>query len=99
MSNAKYDEGKPHPSFVPPALIRAVMEIREYGNRKYHSPENWKSVEPDRYHEAMLRHMLASWEDWQSIDSESGMPHLWHIACNAAFLCAFMEEEENGLPK
>lgn len=91
---AKADAGKPHPSYVPVEIIEAVMRVREYGNQKYHDPENWKTVEADRYWEALLRHCMAAWKDWRKKDEESGLPHLWHIACNAAFLCAMMEEKE-----
>lgn len=86
-NEAKADSGKPRPSLVPAALIEAVMAIREYGCKKYHDPDNWKRVAPDRYWDAMLRHILAAWDDHGAIDKESGMPHLWHIACNVAFLC------------
>ena len=86
MSEAKSDSGKPHPSYVPPAIIRSVMAVREYGNRKYHDPQNWRTVEPERYHEAMLRHILAAWEDPYSVDPESGLMHIEHAACNIAFL-------------
>ena len=89
----KADADKPHPSLVPPALVRGVDAIREYGCTKYHDPENWRKVEPQRYWDALLRHTLAAWEDWTAVDDESGMPHLWHIACNAAFLMSFMEDE------
>lgn len=54
--------------------------------RKYHDPENWRSVEPQRYRDALYRHWLAYLEDPGGVDEESGLPHLWHLACNAAFL-------------
>lgn len=50
----KADAGKPHPSYVPVALIEAVMEVREHGCEKYGSPDNWRGVEPERYHQALL---------------------------------------------
>lgn len=93
---AKSDSGKPRPSLVPPALIRGVDAIREYGCKKYTDPNNWRRVEPQRYWDALLRHGLAAWDNWKAVDPESGMPHLWHIACNAGFLMQYMEEE-NGL--
>lgn len=91
---AKADAGKPHPSYVPVEIIEAVMRVREYGNAKYKSPDNWKQVESQRYWDALLRHAMAAWDDWTSVDEESGLPHLWHICCNAAFLCARMKKEE-----
>ena len=85
-SEAKDDRGKPHPSYVPVALIRAVMAVREYGTAKYGDPDNWRRVEPERYHEALLRHVLAIWHDPYAVDEESGLLHLAQICCNAAFL-------------
>lgn len=89
---AKLDKGKPRPTLVPVSLIHAVTAIREYGCQKYHDPENWKQVEPQRYRDALYRHWLAYLEG-EETDPESGYPHLWHIACNAAFLIE-MEKKE-----
>ena len=89
---AKADSGKPRPSLVPPALIRGVDAIREYGCRKYSDPDNWRRVEPQRYWDALLRHVLAAWDDWKAVDPESGLPHLHHIICNAGFLAQYMED-------
>ena len=93
---AKYDTGKPHPSYVPPELIYSVMRVREYGNAKYHDPHNWRQVEPERYHEALLRHILAAWNDPYSVDPESGLLHLEHAACNIAFLLSLKEEKNHA---
>lgn len=92
-SEAKADAGKPHPSYVPVALIRAVMEVREYGTSKYGDPDNWRRVEPERYHEALLRHALEIWHDPYAVDEESGLLHLAQIATNAGFLLEMQEEE------
>lgn len=90
---AKADAGKPRPSLVPPALVRGVAAVREYGCAKYHDPENWRKVEPQRYWDAALRHALAAWDDYTARDEESGLPHIWHMACNLAFLMQEMEGE------
>ena len=90
---AKADAGKPHPSYVPVEIIEAVMRVREYGNKKYHDPDNWKTVEPERYHDALLRHVLRAWNDPYAVDPESGLLHLEHVACNIAFLLAMRKEE------
>lgn len=93
LPGAKHDDGKLQLSAVPPEAIVAIARIREYGNRKYADPENWRRVLPEKFHEAMLRHCLAIWEDPFAVDPESGLPHLWHLMCNGAFLCAMMKEE------
>ena len=92
--SAKADKGKPRPTLVPTSLIRAVTEIREYGCQKYHDPENWRNVEIQRYRDALLRHLMDYQDDPKSVDEESGLPHLWHAACNIAFLIE-MERENN----
>ena len=86
QQEAKADGGKPRPTLVPPSLMEAVTAIREYGCSKYHDPDNWKRVEPQRYRDAAYRHWLAYLKDPHSVDEESGLPHLWHLACNVAFL-------------
>lgn len=88
--SAKADSGKPRPTLVPTSLIRAVTAIREYGCQKYHDPENWRNVEPQRYQDSLYRHWLAYLEG-EVDDPESGLPHIWHVACNIAFLIE-MEE-------
>ena len=82
---AKADSGKPRPTLTPVSLIDAVTAVRMYGNEKYHDPENWRKVEPQRYRDALYRHWLAYLKG-EKCDLESGLPHLWHLACNAAFL-------------
>lgn len=81
----KADAGKIRPTLVPVSLIKAVAAVREYGCAKYHAPDNWKKVEPQRYKDALYRHWLA-YLSGEERDPESGLPHLYHLACNAAFL-------------
>ena len=82
---AKADSGKVRPTLVPPSLVMAVANVREYGCKKYKDPDNWRKVEPQRYKDALYRHFLA-YLSGEKIDNESGLPHLWHMACNIAFL-------------
>ncbi len=84
---AKHDAGKPRLSLVPTEIIRGVAAVREYGNRKYGSPDNWRTVEPWRYWDAAYRHLLDCIDNPAAVDPESGLPSLWHLACNIAFLC------------
>lgn len=83
--DAKADKGKVRPTLVPPSLVLAVAKIREYGCRKYNDPENWRRVEPQRYRDALYRH-LPAYFGGEKNDEESGLPHLHHAACNIAFL-------------
>ena len=87
--HAKQDYGKAKLSLVPRRIIWDVAAIREYGNDKYPDggPDNWRGVEPERYRDAAYRHFLRYLDDPKAVDPESGLPHLWHLACNIAFLC------------
>ena len=83
----KADNGKPRVTLVPLQIIRDIARVREFGLQKYKEKESWKSVEPERYRDALLRHCMLYIEDPFGLDEESGLPHLWHLACNVAFLC------------
>lgn len=87
---AKADDGKPQLRLVPTQIIEDIAIVREYGNAKYPDggPDNWKTVDIERYKDAFFRHWLLYLNDPDGIDEESGLPHLWHCACNMAFLCA-----------
>ena len=89
--DAKADAGKLQLTLVPRNIIRAIAVIRMYGNEKYGDPENWREVDKQRFRDAAFRHFLAYLDDPEGVDEESGKPHLWHLACNIAFLC---EQEE-----
>lgn len=91
---AKADKGKPDIYLVPPEIFEAIAYIRMYGNEKYHDPDNWKTVEIERYYSAAMRHMLA-WRRGETVDVESGYSHLWHAACNLAFMIS-LENKQIG---
>ena len=100
MNQAKDDAGKPKYTLVPVEAIKAIERVRAFGCMKYHDPDNWKLVEPDRYWEATLRHIIKAWHDWRKRDEESGLYHLEHILCDCAFLMAMIEEDDDKrLPK
>lgn len=85
--NGKDDADKPVPHRVPPAIIWAIEKVRAFGCRKY-PEDSWREVETQRYWDAAMRHMLTAWEDFRAVDPESGLPHIWHVACNLAFIIA-----------
>lgn len=86
--NAKADAGKLRLTLVPRQIIRDIAAVREFAvNGKYKAPDNWKQVEACRYRDAAFRHFLAYLDDPESVDEESGLKHLAHLATNIAFLC------------
>lgn len=92
----KEDAGKLKLTLVPRGIIRAIARIRMYGTEKYGDPENWRRVDPTRYRDAAYRHFLDYLDNPKGLDEESGLPSLWHLACNIAFLIEMEGREDNG---
>ena len=86
MDNYKFDSNKPRLDLVPPEIIEAVGTVRTYGVQKYGEEYSYRKVEPKRYRAALMRHICAWLKNPHGVDEESGLPHLWHVACNVAFL-------------
>ncbi len=92
----KHDSGKWRFSLVPVCAIKSVIDVLEFGAKKY-APGNWKTV-PDaktRYFDATIRHVTAWWEGEKS-DSESGLPHLAHAVCCLLFLLWLDKEQSDA---
>ena len=68
---AKADAGKLQLTMVPRQIIREIARIRMYGNAKYGDPENWRTVEKERYRDAAFRHFLAYLDEPGGLDEES----------------------------
>lgn len=88
----KSDLGKPKVSLVPLQIVKDIAAVREYGINKYGDSQSWKEVECQRYIDALGRHCMDFLNDPIGLDEESGLPHLWHLECNAAFLSVLLKE-------
>ena len=82
----KHDGGKPRLSLVPAEAIEAIGIVMTHGAEKY-GVESYRQVAPERYRDALMRHICKWLKDPHGVDEDSGLPHLWHIITNAAFLC------------
>lgn len=95
----KFDGGKVRLDLLPWDSLTAVAEVLTFGANKYEE-DGWKNV-PNaykRYTAAQLRHHAAA-ELGEEVDTESGLPHLAHEACNALFrLHFYLEENKNAFP-
>jgi len=94
-SGIKHDQGKPNLSLLPASFIVGVTQVLDFGAKKY-AAHNWrKGFAWSRTYSAALRHLTA-WNEGEQADSESGLSHLKHAACNLAFLIEF-EEKRLGI--
>lgn len=89
----KHDGGKPRLDLVPPELIEAVGTVMTHGAEKY-GEASYRNVEPKRYRSALMRHICKWLKEPHGKDEDSGLPHLWHIACNVAFLLELDKEDK-----
>ena len=82
----KHDQAKPRFSLIPHQALWQVVAVLEFGAKKY-GTENWRGVENarQRYFDACHRHLNAWWQG-ESVDDESGLPHLAHAVCCLIFL-------------
>lgn len=82
----KYDTGKLRWSLLPWGAVEWAVKVLEHGATKY-GDNNWQLVEngAKRYNDALIRHTAAI-QKGETLDPESGLPHLAHVAVNALFL-------------
>lgn len=95
MSGQKFDAGKTRYDLLPPEALEAMARVLTFGAEKY-GDRNWEQgIEEGRLFGAAQRHLWADWRG-EPTDLESGMPHLWHAACNLAMLIAQRERKANS---
>lgn len=90
----KFDNGKVMMELLPLPVMEEVAKVLTFGAKKY-APNGWQKLPnaEERYLGAMLRHLSAI-QKGESVDPESGLPHINHVACNAMFLTYFEMEKQ-----
>lgn len=80
MQGIKFDQGKPDLSMVSYDLLEEIAYVREFGAKKY-ARDNWKlGFKVTRSCAAALRHIF-KFLSGETLDPESGRPHLAHAVC------------------
>ena len=89
LSGKKSDEGKLRFSLLPWDALEKVVEVLEYGAKKY-SDYGWKDVDNGYYCfiDAAFRHIKSIMENFD-YDDESNLLHIAHAATNLLFALHF----------
>lgn len=90
----RYNQGKLRVDLIPPKFLEEVAKVLTFGAAKY-SANNWKNFTAEQQSEilgSLLRHIL-EYQKGNKLDSESGLHHLAHAACNIAFILYFEEQK------
>lgn len=95
LGGVKHDQGKTEWTLLPWKSLKEIVDVLTFGKIKY-SRDNWKNVEPDRYKDALLRHIFA-WLEGEKLDPESGKHHLAHAGCCLLFLLWFEAGQDDKL--
>lgn len=84
---------------IPPEAEKALATILTYGAQKY-APRGWEKGLPWSETIGSLRRHLNAFMSGEIIDPESGLPHVYFILTNAAFLVTMVERRPdlNDLP-
>ena len=92
----KKDNGKPRLDLVPLEILEPLARVREFAVKKYGQDgiEAWREISDDRLLAALLRHLVTYQKNPNALDEESGLPAIYHVAINAAFLAIKTAEKE-----
>jgi hypothetical protein len=95
----KHDDGKPNPFSVLsqfPHALEAVVKRGDDAIEKYGTYSNWRTVNADRYKNALMRHQLAIWKG-EHRDEETGQLHYAAVAWNALAILELEIQAEYNL--
>ena len=84
----KDDGGKAPWHLLPPDALNQIVQVLEFGARKY-GDRNWeRGMNWSRPFSALMRHMWAWWRG-EDRDPETGLSHLAHAGCCLLFLLTY----------
>jgi len=95
----RFNKGKIDLDQCPTSIIAAVAlgfmkNSTKYGGK--YPDNNWRrGMDHSTPYNCMLRHLM-QYKDGEDLDVDSGLPHLYHAACNLAMLIEYMETFPEG---
>jgi hypothetical protein len=96
----KYDSGKPKVFPGYNLMLEAAHKGFLHGKKKYGEYAQFKhGLAPERIINSYYRHLLQSQGTHTELDSESGLPHLYHAASCLLMLAVISEQHVNETGK
>lgn len=92
---SRYNQNKLRFDLVPTHAQEQFVTVLTLGAQKY-GDENWRKGFPWRSVGASLERHLHAWKKGEDVDAESGLSHMAHIMCNAAFLLEYEQIYKEG---
>lgn len=90
----RFDAGKERAELLCPVALTGVSAVLTFGAKKY-ADHNWaKGMAWGKVIGSMLRHTF-KFMGGEDVDSESGLPHVDHIMCNAMFLSNYYRRHKD----
>jgi hypothetical protein len=95
----RLNTGKIEMSQCPASLATAVSMVlmkssKEYGGK--YDKRNWaRGMSWSTVYDCLQRH-ATKWYSGEEVDSETGLNHLYHMACNVAFLIEYIDTYPQG---
>ena len=91
----RFNKGKTRHDLVPSFAQEQYAKVLTKGAEKY-AERNWeKGMEWSKVLASMKRHILA-YESGEDYDPETGLLHMSHVMCNAAFLTEYYKIYPQG---
>jgi hypothetical protein len=92
----RFNEGKLQWTMMDFKSMAPMIQVLMYGAKKY-DRDNWKKACPKKLDllDSLERHFIGLVAG-ESVDPESGLPHIGHLMCNAMFY-SYWEQKTNGL--
>lgn len=93
-SGVKYDSEKPRLDLIDSDFLVGLAKVLTFGAKKY-AAHNWRGgISYSRLVGAAYRH-LGAINTGEDNDPESGLPHVYHLACCVMFLSWMMQHRKD----
>ena len=88
-AGTKFDTEKPRMDLLDADFLAGVASVLTFGANKY-AAHNWRGgINTSRLIAATYRH-LGAINKGEDMDSESGLPHVYHASCCLMFLASML---------